>query len=78
MFCGQCGAEIAEGEDSCNNCGSEYSINNWQGLYQSITKYSKEKQEKKILENKEREKRDKEIMAKFEKEKSSLCMNVCL
>ena len=56
MFCGQCGAKMDDEESFCNNCGSEHSINNWQGLYQSITKYSKEKQEKKILEKQEEEK----------------------
>ena len=79
MFCGQCGTEIAEKDGFCTNCGSkvatkkvaakkeqqtEQSVNNWHGIYQSVEKFSKEKQEKKILAKEEKEKQEKKIIAK--------------
>jgi len=69
MFCEECKTEIAEEDHFCKKCGAECSINNWQGFYQSIKQFSKDKQEKSKLEKEEKEKRDKEIMVKLEKEK---------
>jgi len=59
-----------------NEESQESSVNNWDGLYRSIKKFSKDTQEglkiakeKSRLAKEEQEKRDNEIMAKLEKEK---------
>ena len=59
-----------------NEESQESSVNNWDGLYRSMKKFSKETQEgvrlakeKSRLAKEEQEKRDNEIMAKLEKEK---------
>ncbi len=65
MFCGQCGTKIDDEDSFCNNCGNERStINNWDGLYKSITKFSKQKREQKILAKEEEEKQEKKRLAK--------------
>ena len=47
-FCGQCGTKIDDEDSFCNNCGNERStINNWDGIYKSVTKFSKQKQKQK-------------------------------
>ena len=40
------------------------SVNNWSDIYQSVEKFSKEKQEKKRLAKEEKEKQEKKIIAK--------------
>ena len=47
---------------------SEHSVNNWTELYQSMGKYSKEKQEKKRLVKEEREKLEKKRIAKMKRQ----------
>ena len=70
MFCGQCGTKIDDEDSFCNNCGNERStINNWDGLYKSVTKFSKQKREQKRLAKEEEEKQEAEIKVKEEKEK---------
>ena len=60
MFCGQCGTKIDDEDSFCNNCGNERStINNWDGIYKSVTKFSKQKREQKRLAKNEEEKQDK-------------------
>ena len=57
MFCGQCGTKIDDEDSFCNNCGNERStINNWDGIYKSVTKSVKQKREQKILAKEEEEK----------------------
>ena len=83
MFCGQCGTEIAEQDGFCTGCGRkttpkkvvskkeqqpEHYVNNWTELYQSMGKYSKEKQEKKRLAKEEREKLEKKRIAKMKRQ----------
>jgi len=83
MFCGQCGTEIAEQDGFCTGCGRktttkkviskkeqqpEHSVNNWTELYQSMGKYSKEKQEKKRLAKEERENLEKKRIAKMKRQ----------
>ena len=46
----------------------EHSVNNWTELYQSMGKYSKEKQEKKRLVKEEREKLEKKRIAKMKRQ----------
>ena len=87
MFCGHCGTEIAEQDGFCTGCGRktttkkviskkeqqpEHSVNNWTELYQSMGKYSKEKQEKKRLAKEEREKKRLEKKEKEEKLEKSV------
>ena len=65
MFCGQCGTKIDDEDSFCNNCGNERStINNWDGIYKSVTKFSKQKQEQKRLAKNEEEKQEKKRIAK--------------
>ena len=60
MFCGQCGTKIDDEDSFCNNCGNERStINNWDGIYKSVTKFSKQKREQKRLAKGEEEKQKK-------------------
>ena len=65
MFCGQCGTKIDDEDSFCNNCGNERStINNWDGIYKSVTKFSKQKREQKRLSKNEEEKQEKKRLAK--------------
>jgi len=60
MFCGQCGTKIDNEDRFCENCGNERStVNNWDGIYKSVTKFSKQKREQKRLAKNEEEKQDK-------------------
>ena len=60
MFCGQCGTKIDDEDSFCNNCGNERStINNWDGIYKSVTKFSKRKRQQKRLAKDEEEKQKK-------------------
>ena len=59
MFCGQCGTKIDDEDRFCNNCGTDRStINNWDGLFKSAKKFSKQKHEQKILAKEEKEKQE--------------------
>ena len=65
MFCGQCGIKIDDEDRFCNNCGTDRStINNWDGLFKSVTKFSKQKREQKILAKEEEEKQEEKRLAK--------------
>jgi len=65
MFCGQCGTKIDDEDRFCNNCGTERStINNWDGLFKSAKKFSKQKREQKRLAKNEEEKQEKKRLAK--------------
>ena len=60
MFCGQCGTKIDDEDRFCESCGNERStINNWDGIYKSVTKFSKRKREQKRLAKGEEEKQKK-------------------
>ena len=72
MFCGQCGTKIDDKDGFCSNCGNERStINNWDGLYKSVTKFSKQKREQKRLAKEEEEKQEKKRLAKEKEEKQN-------
>ena len=65
MLCGQCGTKIDDEDRFCNNCGTESStINNWDGLFKSVKKFSKQKHDQKILAKEEKEKQAKKELVK--------------
>ena len=65
MFCGQCGTKIDDEDRFCDNCGTERStINNWDGLFKSAKKFSKQKHEQKILAKQAKEKQVKKEISK--------------
>ena len=68
-FCTVCGRKVAAKkkhliEAKIIDVEHVQSVNNWSDIYQSVEKFSKEKQEKKRLAKKEKEKQEKKIIAK--------------
>ena len=76
-FCTACGTKVARKRKKYFVAFSKHlikakiidvehvqSVNNWSDIYQSVEKFSKEKQEKKRLAKEEKEKQEKKIIAK--------------
>ena len=66
-FCTACGRKVARKkhliEAKIIDVEHVKSVNNWSDIYQSVEKFSKEKQEKKILAKEEKEKQEKKKLS---------------